>query len=167
MYNSWIAWDLDRFDDPMSAPGLFERGQEDLTVTVGGKPSELTFKQLLKRIAELLFEHRTWQEWKASLHTRRHPDTHDELDYEFKLRELEGQIEQIDREQRGFRMGDYHEKDKHSWKDWILGVLALLIVAWLGRISMQMDELTKVVVKQETDEQRLDRLESHVFRGAP
>jgi hypothetical protein len=115
---------------------------------------------------EILFNQ--WAQWRSKLETRRHPDSHEELDYEYKLRELEGQIEQIDREHRGFRMGDYHEKgDKHAWKDWILGVLALLIVAWLGRISLQMDQLTKVVVKQEADEQRLDRLESHVFRGAP
>jgi len=142
--------------------------KEELTVTVGGKPTDLTFKQLLKRIAELLFEHRTWQGWNKALKTRRHPDTHEELDYELKLRELEGQIEQIDREQRGFRMGDYHEKgDKNSWKDWILGLVSLLIVAWLGKISLQMDELTKVVVRQEAEDQRLDRLENHVYRGTP
>src|SRR5579864_5369543 len=120
--------------------------KEELTVNVGGRPSELTFKQVLKSIAEslkkmpqILFEHRTWMGWKSALETRRHPDTHEEVDYELRLRELEGQLN--DRELRGFRMGDYHEKDKHAWKDWILGLVGLLIVAWLGKISLQMDEL--------------------------
>jgi hypothetical protein len=95
---------------------------------------------------------------------RRHPDTHEEVDYELRLRELEGHLE---RDNRGFRMGNYNEKEKHSWKDWILGLVGLLIVAWLGKISLQMDELTKVVVRQEQDEQRLNRIEQHIFRGTP
>lgn len=93
--------------------------------------------------------------------TRRHPDAHEELDYEHRLRELEGYREQSPR----FRMGDYHEGgDKKSWKDWILTVVGFLIVAWLGRLSLQMDELTKVVVRQDIQEKEIASLRCTVYK---
>jgi hypothetical protein len=92
------------------------------------------------------------------LEARRHTDKHEEIDYELRLRELEEQ------QQRGFRMGDYHENSKHSWKDWILGLVGIVIVAWLARISAQMDDLTKVIVRQESDEKQLDAIDRQIQR---
>lgn len=86
-------------------------------------------------------------------------------DFAERLRRVEGQLGE---QEPRVRIERYDEGGgKQSWKDWILGLVALLIVAWLGKISLQMDKLTEVVVKQSQDEQRLDRIESHVFRGNP
>lgn len=153
----------------MNAPGLFDT-HEELTVSVGGKPSEPTFKEQLKKIAELLFAHRTYQKWSEDLETRRHPDTHEEIDYELRLRELEGQLN--DRELRGVRMGDYHEhKGESSWQKWIMTIVQMLIVAGIGGVIFELEELKSTMAaslaRQEMDERRLDRIESHLWRGSP
>jgi len=111
-----------------------------------------------------------------AIETRRFdPGPQHEPDYEQILREREGQMEElvekiqkIAREQEpGFR-GNYTEGgDRNSWKDWILGLVGLAIVGWLGRISYQMEELQGLLAKQEITDQRLNRLEQHVFRGLP
>jgi hypothetical protein len=100
------------------------------------------------------------------LETRRHPDTHEEIDYELRLRELEGQLN--DRELRGVRMGNYHEDgEKKSWKDWILGLVALVILAWLGKIDLKMDKLTEVVVRQDDQGKELAELRCTVYKICP
>jgi hypothetical protein len=95
----------------------------------------------------------------TALFGRRHPSYHEEPDYERVLREREGQVEvRIE--------GGYHEKPSggHSWKDWILGIAAVLIAVWLGRISLQMDDLVKVGVKQEGDEKQIAELRCTVYK---
>jgi hypothetical protein len=102
------------------------------------------------------------------------PGPRQDPDYERILREREGQmdelVEQINkiaREQEpGFR-GNYTEGEKNTWKDWILGLVGLMIVGWLGRISYQMEELQGLLAKQEITDQRLNRLEQRVYRGSP
>lgn len=111
-----------------------------------------------------------------SMFARRYPgySNNGESEYSRKLRELEGQIADIDREQRGFRMGDYHEGGgkENSWKDWILVIVGLMIVAWLGRISLKLDDLQEVKTEQrmmekhmEATDSRVDRVEARVYRG--
>lgn len=106
---------------------------------------------------------------------RRYPDSVRDPDYERKLRELEGQIMDIEREQRGgFRMnGNYNEGggDK-SWKDWILGLVGLAILAWLSRISLQLDDLAELRAQQrqmdkhlESTDSRVDRIEMRIYKS--
>lgn len=113
-----------------------------------------------------------------AMFARRYPgySNNGESEYSRKLRELEGQIADIDREQRGFRMGDYHEGGgkENSWKDWILVIVGLMIVAWLGRISLKLDDLQEVKTEQrmmekhlESTDGRVDRMEARVYRGTP
>lgn len=113
-----------------------------------------------------------------TMFARRYPgySNNGESEYSRKLRELEGQIADIDREQRGFRMGDYHEGGgkENSWKDWILVIVGLMIVAWLGRISLKLDDLQEVKTEQrmmekhlESTDSRVDRMEARVYRGTP
>lgn len=114
-----------------------------------------------------------------AMFARRYPSGHNnngESEYSRRLRELEGQIADIDREQRGFRMGDYHEGGgrETSWKDWVLGLVGLAIVAWLGRISLQLDDLQEMKAEQkmmekhlESTDSRVDRVEARVYRGTP
>jgi hypothetical protein len=101
-----------------------------------------------------------YERWQNGLEARRHPNGYHEPDYERILREREGQVE--------VRVEGYHEGgDKHSWKDWILGIIALAIVAWLGRISLQMDELTKVIVRQDIQEKEIAALRCTVYKVCP
>lgn len=153
----------------MANGGLFEAHRKE--------DCETHVVQLIEGRVQKLWD-RTVAHIKAAMEARSFdPGPREEPDYEKKLREHEGQMDELvdivhkiarDHEP-GFRMGDYHERrgDKKSWKDYILGILALVIVAWLGRLSYQMDDLIKVVANQANDEKRLDRLEQHVYRGAP
>lgn len=91
--------------------------------------------------------------------------------------DLERLIKRIAREQEpGFRGPNINHTEgggkESSWKDYILGVLALVIVAWLGRISLQMEELQVIAVRQqmmdkhlESTDSRVDRVEARVYRG--
>jgi len=129
-------------------------------------------------IAKLLFGFTgLYERWRNEYESRRYQDPRDrDPDYARKLRELEGQIQDIDREQRGFRMGDYHEGGgrESSWKDWVLGLVGLVIVAWLARISLQMEKLSAISMEQqmmekhmEATDNRVDRMEARVYRGNP
>lgn len=120
----------------------------------------------------------------GSMDARRYQNPQDrDPDYDRKLLELEGQIEQIDRDQRGgFRMGgNYTEGDSKSWKDWVLGLVGLMIVAWLSRISLQLDDLSELKAQQkqmdkhmdqtdkhlEATDEHLDRMDARIYRGSP
>lgn len=129
-------------------------------------------------VAKLLFAMTgLYERWRNELmEARRYQNDSREQDPDYgrRLRELEGQIEQIDREQQGFR-GNYTESGggrESSWKDWVLGLVGLAIVAWLGRISLQMENLQALAVEQKMMEQhlestdsRVDRVENRVYRG--
>lgn len=120
-----------------------------------------------------------------SMFTRRYPGYGDngESEYARRLRELEGQIADIDREQHGLRMGDYHKGPRgreNAWKDWILTIVGLLIVAWLARLDSKIEDIvdlkarTQVLEKRqdqtdkhlESTDGRVERFESKVSRGA-
>ena len=136
-------------------------------------------------IARLLFAFTgLYERWKNEYETRRYRDPREhDPDYARRLRELEGQIAEIDREQHGFRMGDYHERQRKgtSWKDWILGLLGLLIVGWLARLDNKMEDISELRAQQKQMERRqdqtdehlkstdghVDRLEGKVYRSAP
>jgi hypothetical protein len=158
----------------MSTP-LFDTQREELTVTVGGKPTELTFKEVLKSIAEslkkmpqILFEHRTWLGWNKALETRRHPDTHEEVDYELRLRELEGQLN--DRELRGFRMGDYHEKGGSKWDKYAIpGLVTLAVSGIIGNVvqAMQVSALRQEVTDLKAEVNDIKKLVEPRYRGTP
>ena len=147
---------------------LFEHKAEELTVNVEGKPSDLTFKQLLKKIAELLFDHRTYRKWDQDLETRRHspldPGHQHEPDFGQRIRESEG----YDPGAR-IRIDRYDEGGggKHSWKDYALGILALIIVGWLARIDVKMDKLTEVVVKTDQQGREIAELRCTVYKTCP
>ena len=129
-------------------------------------------------VAKLLFAFTgLYERWRNEQEARRYQDPRNtDTDYARRLRELEGQIQDIDREQRGFRMGDYHEGGgkETSWKDWVLGLVGLAIVAWLARISVQMENLQAITAEQkmmekhmEATDSRVDRMENRVYRGNP
>jgi hypothetical protein len=130
-------------------------------------------------IAKLLFGFTgLYERWRNEYEARRYQDPRDrDPDYARKLRELEGQIADIDREQQGFRGNINHTEGggkESSWKDWVLGLVGLAIVAWLGRLSMQMDDLLSMRGEQkmmekhlESTDNHVERLENHVFRGSP
>lgn len=115
----------------------------------------------------------------STLESRRYRDRNGEdldPDYERRLRELEGQI---DREYPGFRMsGNYNEGGQKSWKDWILVIVGLLIVAWLTRLDNKLDDIAEIRAQQkqlekhqdqtdkhlESIDSHVDRMESHMFK---
>lgn len=120
---------------------------------------DVTEKTVVQRAAELLWKTANLFE-RHQNEARRHPNGYHEPDYERILREREGQVE--------VRVEGYHEGgDKHSWKDWILGIIALAIVAWLGRISLQMDKLTEVIVRQDIQEKEIAALRCTVYKVCP
>lgn len=93
------------------------------------------------------------------------PGPQHEPDFGERLRRIEGKL---GRDYPEVRIDHYDEGGgKNSWKDYILGILALLIVAWLGRLSYQMDDLIRVVAKQDVDEKRIARLECTTYKICP
>jgi hypothetical protein len=134
---------------------------------------EVTEKTLTEKLADALWRVLNKQEFEENrrLEARRYRDPNargpDPDAPPVTAEDLERLIKRIAREQEpGFRMGNYQEGEK-SWKDWILGLVGLLIVAWLGRLSYQLDSLQALVAKQAVTDQRLERLETRVFRSAP
>lgn len=102
---------------------------------------------------------------KDQMASRRHPNGSYQPDYEARLREAEGDIYR----ESGFRMRDYQEGPKQSWRDWILTIVGLLIVAAIcGVISILVDikaDQKATLARLEEHDKRLDRLESRVFRA--
>jgi hypothetical protein len=119
-------------------------------------------------IAKLLFTFTgLYERWKNEMEARRHSDR-GPSDYEHdpdESRDIARRGREPDiRIERWTEGGGNKEP---SWRDWVLGLVGVLIVAWLGRLSYQMDDLIRVVAKQDQDEKRIDRLETRVFRGTP
>jgi hypothetical protein len=144
-------------------------------VAEGDLPTERRPEAEKTTIAKLLFAMTgLYERWRNELmEARRYQDPRDrDPDYEARLRRLEGDL---GREEPGVRMNNYTEGGgrEPSWKDWVLGLVGLAIVAWLGRISLQMENLQALAVEQkmmekhlESTDSRVDRVENRVFRGS-
>lgn len=65
----------------------------------------------------------------------------------------------------------YQGGEKQSWRDWLLGIVGLLIVAGISAIVFELSDmkadLRASLTRQEMDEKRIDRMEAKVYRGAP
>jgi hypothetical protein len=162
---------------------------ENVVMDEGSLPTEPRPEPTEKTTtAKLLFAmtglYERWRD-EMMMETRRYRDpSESDPNYGERLRELEGQIAEIDREQQGSRMqGNYTEGGNRepSWKDWVLGLVGLAIVAWLSRISLQLDDLSDLKAQQkqmdrhldqtdkhlEATDQHLDRVDARIYRGSP
>jgi hypothetical protein len=157
-------------------------------VVEGDLPTERKPEAEKTTIAKLLFAMTgLYERWRNEMmmETRRYRDPREnDPNYGQRLRELEGQIAEIDREQQriGFH-GNYTEGggDKRSWKDWILTIVGAGIILWLGRISLQLDDLSELKAAQkglkehqemtdkhlENTDSHVERIENRVYRGSP
>ena len=109
----------------------------------------------------------------------RDPREHDP-DYGHRLHRLEGDISDSEPH---FRIDRYDEgSGGTSWQKWILGIVSVSLVGMLSWALGKLDTLNQEVAtlqatqtmgfgaiaqRQTADEQRIDRIESHVFRGSP
>lgn len=139
--------------------GSFESSNEE-----GDLPTE---KQAQVEGVTIWFKIHGLLERMQSMFTRRYPgySNDGETDYSRRLRELEGQIADIDREQHGFRMGDYHKGSRgreNAWKDWILTIVGLLIVAWLARLDSKIDDISDLKARTQVLEKRQDQTDKHL-----
>lgn len=154
----------------MTAPGLFETHKPE--------DCETHVARSIKGEIQKLWD-RTVVHIKQAMEARRHPSGDYEPDFGERLRRLEGQLD--DSEPR-IRIERYDEGGgKHSWKDWILGLLGLLIVAWLARLDNKLDDVSDLKAQQkaldqhqalidkhlESTDTRVDRVENKVYRGTP
>ena len=116
------------------------------------------------------------------MEARRYGDGSGDPDYNKRLRELEGDI---DDHQPRLRIDHYSEGgggQGHSWQKWILGVVSLSLVGMLSWALGKLDTLNQEVAtlqatqsmgfaaiaqRQTADEQRIDRIEARVYRGGP
>lgn len=132
--------------------------------------SQDTDKSILTKAAELLWRtanmfERYWNE------SRRHQDDRGPDDYEYDPEESR-EIARRRREPH-IRIDRYDEGGggKQSWRDWILGIVGMLIVAGIGAVIYQLADmkadLRASLTRQEMDEKRLDRVEARVYRGTP
>jgi hypothetical protein len=160
---------------------MFTAGSATSDTVPPEERSDVPEKTLTEKLAETLWRVLNKQEVDENqrMEARRYQDSRDQdPDYGRRLRELEGQIQEIDREQQGFRGPHINHSEgggkESSWKDWVLGLVGLAIVAWLGRISLQMENLQAIAVEQkmmekhlESTDGRIDRVEARVYRGSP
>lgn len=154
------------------------------TVPEEARP-EVTEKTILDKAGECLwwvinyFQHEHHQ-----MEARRYRDPRDmDPNYGHNLRELEGGIEESEPPLRIGRYQEGGEGDKDtSWQKWILGIVSLSLVGMLSWALGKLDTLNQEVAtlqatqtmgfaaiaqRQTADEQRIDRVESRVFRGNP
>jgi hypothetical protein len=111
----------------------------------------------------------TLQRWiQQIMEARRYQDGTGDPDYNKRLRELEGQIEEIDREQRGFRMGDYHEGGGGKWDKWAMpGLVTLAVSGIIGNVvqAMQVSALRQEVTDLKSEVTDIKKLVEPRYRG--
>lgn len=141
----------------------------------GDLPTEKKVEAERITVAKLLFGFSgLYERWRNEQEIRRHQDPRDQdprdqdPDYGRRLRELEGQIAEIDREQQGFRMGDYHEGGGDKWHKWAMPGLVTLAVS--GIIANVVQAMTVSALKQEVEDLRQEvndvkKLVEPRFRG--
>lgn len=150
-------------------------------MTAEGTPSDSILKELLKSIRELLFQHRTHHQWNQTLETRRYRDPREnDPDYGQRLRDLEGQIEAIDREQQEFHNINYPRPPKsETWQNKILVGVAIVVIAAailnavatytaVATLTTQLQMYIQANDKRmDSDETRIQDTERRLDRGAP
>lgn len=106
----------------------------------------------------------------VGIEARRYQDGTGDPDYGRRLRELEGQIAEIDREQSGFRMGDYHEGGGNKWDKWAMpGLVTLAVSGIIGNVvqSMTVSALRQEVADLQKEVDHIEKLIEPRYRGAP
>lgn len=102
------------------------------------------------------------------LWSRRHPEGNYEPDFSERLRRLEEQGGDYEPQ---IRFDRYDENGGGRLLQWILGIVGTLIAMGIGGVIYELSDLKSTMAaslaRQEQDEKRLDRLEQHVYRGAP
>lgn len=103
---------------------------------------------------------------KQAMEARRHPEGDYEPDFGERLRRLEAQEFEPQ-----VRIERYDENGGGRLLQWILGIVGTLIAMGIGGVIYELSDLKSTMAaslaRQEQDEKRLDRLEQHVYRGAP
>src|ERR1700749_4045998 len=112
------------------------------SVTDGPLPDDKTESEKTT-IAKLLFAFSgLFERWHNDMEARRYRDPREQdPDYQRRLRELEGEIEE-----RDFRVNNYNEggggKDS-SWQKWILGIVSVSLVGMLSWALGKLDTLNQ------------------------
>lgn len=105
---------------------------------------------------------------KQAMEARRYQDGSGDPDYNRRLRELEGQIAEIDREQQGFRMGDYNEGGGGKWDRWAMpGLVTLAVTGIIGNVvqAMQVAALRQEVTDLQSEVTKIEKLVEPRYRG--
>jgi len=120
-------------------------------------------------IAKLLFGFAgLYERWKNEYEARRYQDGSGDADYNRRLKELEGQIAQIDREQHGFRLGDYHEGGGDKWQKWAMpGMVTLAVSGIIGNVvqAMQVSALRQEVTDLKAEVTDIKKLVEPRYRS--
>jgi hypothetical protein len=119
-------------------------------------------------IAKLLFGFTgLYERWRNELEARRYQDGTGDPDYGRRLRELEGQIAEIDREQSGFRMGDYKEGGGRFDKWAMPGLVTLAVTGIIGNVvqSMTVSALRQEVTDLKAQVERVEKIVEPRYRS--
>ena len=69
------------------------------------------------------------------------------------------------------RRVDNSSHEEKSWKDWALGIMSVLITVGIPAVIYQLADLKSDIRAStatiQADSARIDRLETHVYRGSP
>jgi hypothetical protein len=107
---------------------------------------------------------------REQMEARRYQDGTGDADYNRRLRELEGQIAEIDRDQHGLRMGDYHEGGGDKWNKWAMpGLVTLAVSGIIGNVAqaMAVSALRQEVTDLKAEVERVEKLVAPRYRGSP
>jgi len=120
-------------------------------------------------IAKLLFGFTgLYERWRNEYEARRYQDGSGDPDYNRRLRELEGQIEQIDREQRGFHIVNHEGGGGGKWDKWAIpGLVTLAVSGIIGNVvqAMQVSALRQEVTDLKSEVSDIKKLIEPRFRG--
>jgi hypothetical protein len=149
----------------MNTPLFDGNPREILTVATREGGQESALKEILKKISEVLFRDRQYWKWGNALEARRYQDGRGDPDYERRLRELEGRI---DESEPKFRMGDYHEGGGGKWDKWAMpGLVTLAVSGIIGNVvqSMTVSALRQEVTDLKLQVDKIERLVEPRYRG--
>jgi hypothetical protein len=130
---------------------------------------EVTQETILDKAGECLwwvinyFQHEHHE-----MEARRYQDGSGDADYTRRLRKLEGQIAEIDREQHGLRMGDYQEGGGGKWDKWAMpGLVTLAVSGIIGNVvqAMQVSALRQEVTDLQLEVNKIEKLVEPRYRG--